>query len=119
MEYLIPILMFLFPLAVAILDKQVKKRKGVPPVKARPVFPFEVKPEAYERPVVREGGLAPRQKETPAEPAEPAVAANHEGEHAFTRKKVILESEPETPKFEIDKKKLILYSEILKPKFDN
>ena len=38
-DVLIPILMFLFPLVVSILDKRAKKRKGVPPVKAEPLFP--------------------------------------------------------------------------------
>ncbi|MCR5841263.1 MAG: hypothetical protein K6G86_04200 [Bacteroidales bacterium] len=38
-DVLIPILMFAFPVAVAILDKRVKKRRGVPPVQSRPIFP--------------------------------------------------------------------------------
>ena len=56
-DVLIPILMFLFPLVVSILDKRAKKRKGVPPVKAEPLFPpapdgSEVRPE--ERPAAQD-----------------------------------------------------------------
>ena len=38
-DVLIPILMFAFPVVVALLDKRAKKRRGVPPVQSRPVFP--------------------------------------------------------------------------------
>ena len=39
MEWLIPLLMFAFPVAIALLDKRAKKRKGVPQVQSRPIFP--------------------------------------------------------------------------------
>ena len=39
MEWLIPLLMFAFPVAIALLDKRAKKRKGVTQVLSRPAFP--------------------------------------------------------------------------------
>ena len=38
-ELLIPLLMFAFPVAVALLDKRAKKRRGTPQVQSRPIFP--------------------------------------------------------------------------------
>ena len=141
-EFLIPLLMFAFPVAVALLDKRAKKRKGVPKVQSRPVFP-----PAQGFPETR--ALAPdRVSDYPALPlegaqgvknstrsdwsAEGATASEEdlrsrskqeeEGQRAISRKRrkeaEMKDVNPE-PKFEIDKKKLIIYSEILKPKYDN
>ncbi|MDO4999048.1 MAG: hypothetical protein Q4E27_02210 [Bacteroidales bacterium] len=140
-DVLIPILMFLFPLVVSILDKRAKKRKGVPPVKAEPLFPpapdgSEVRPE--ERPAAQdpsqpfgwappsydaEGGtVSTGRTPEPIFPAQEAQAneAKHanEGQRAVERHIDTATQDDDKPKLEIDKKKLILYSEILKPKFD-
>ena len=133
-EVLIPLLMFLFPLVVSILDKRAKKRKGIPPVKSAPVdtsspFPFDTK-DPGARPARRPAAQAPSQPVGWAPPSYDAEGGTVstgrlpnppekgvEGERAITRhdeKKVV----EEKPRLEIDKKKLILYSEILKPKFD-
>ena len=136
-EVLIPILMFLFPLVAALLDKRARKRKGVPPVKARPVFPSASDVSASrpsERPAAQgpsqpygwappaydaEGGTVPKGR-----PAETVFKAQEqilpvEGQRAVTRRIQEVEEIDPRPKLEIDKKKLILYSEILKPKFDD
>lgn len=106
-EVLIPILMFLFPLVVSILDKRAKKRKGIPPVKSAPVgmeIPsFQPTQESPEPEIIV--------KEVQTRPAT-------EGERAILKHEEKKAAAEEKPKFEIDKKKLILYSEILKPKFD-
>ena len=124
-EVFIPILMFLFPLVVSILDKRAKKRKGIPPVKSAPVgneIPDRNQPWTPVPPVPpiqrTQGTPEPEiiQPEIIAKEVQPRPAT--EGERAIVKheeKKVAVE---EKPKLEIDKKKLILYSEILKPKFD-
>ena len=140
-DVLIPILMFLFPLVVSILDKRAKKRKGVPPVKAEPLFPpapdgSEVRPE--ERPAAQdpsqpfgwappsydaEGGtVRPGRTPEPIFPAQEAQANEakyaNEGQRAVERHIDTAAQDDDKLRLEIDKKKLILYSEILKPKFD-
>ena len=137
-EVLIPILMFLFPLVAALLDKRARKRKGAPPVIARPVFPSASDVSASrpsERPAAQdpsqpygwapptydaEGGTVPKGR-----PAETVFKMQKddlppvEGQRAIVRRiQEVEEIDPRT-KLEIDKKKLILYSEILKPKFDD
>jgi hypothetical protein len=144
-DILIPILMFFFPLLAALLDKRAKRRKEVPPVKARPVvFPSaesgsEVPPgkrPAAPDPSQRRGRWAPPSygaedgygfpKGTPATAPvsaegkpqkETPTRFETEGQRAIVREKQV-ELQDDKPKLEIDKKKLILYSEILKPKFD-
>ncbi len=119
-EVLIPILMFLFPLVVSILDKRAKKRKGIPPVKSAPVGNGIPEPDQPWTPVPPVPPFQPAQESSEPEiivkEVQPRPAT--EGERAIMKheeKKVAAE---EKPKLEIDKKKLILYSEILKPKFD-
>ena len=56
MEYLIPILMFLFPVVVAILDKRAKQRKKAASAAPRPQFPpisFNPAPQPVVRPAAR------------------------------------------------------------------
>lgn len=122
-EVLIPILMFLFPLVAALLDKRARKRKGVPPVIARPVFPSASDVSASrpsERPAAQDdGNTVPKGR-----PAETVFKMQEdlppvEGQRAVTRRIQEVEEIDPRPKLEIDKKKLILYSEILKPKFDD
>ena len=121
MEYLIPILMFLFPVVVAILDKRVKQRKKAASAAPRPQFPpisFNPAPRVQPaaRPVVQEN--IPLDS-VPQEAPVPTFRPNLEGQRAIHREADhTVVSEPAPQKLEIDKKKLILYSEILKPKFD-
>lgn len=137
-DVLIPILMFLFPLVVSILDKRAKKRKGVPPVKAEPLFPpaedidQEERAEAPVRPGRPSEPLSQAQQDvfrgelpirSPQE-GKPdtfvmeATQTVTEGQRAVERHIGTATQDDGKPKLEIDKKKLILYSEILKPKFD-
>ena len=137
-DVLIPILMFLFPLVVSILDKRAKKRKGVPPVKAEPLFPpaedidQEERAEAPGRPGRPSEPLSQAQQDvfrgelpirSPQE-GKPdtfvmeATQTVTEGQRAVERHIGTATQDDDKPKLEIDKKKLILYSEILKPKFD-
>ncbi len=137
-DVLIPILMFLFPLVVSILDKRAKKRKGVPPVKAEPLFPpaedidQEERAEAPGRPGRTSEPLSQAQQDvfrgelpirSPQE-GKPdtfvmeATQTVTEGQRAVERHIDTAAQDDDKPKLEIDKKKLILYSEILKPKFD-
>ena len=137
-DVLIPILMFLFPLVVSILDKRAKKRKGVPPVKAEPLFPpaedidQEERAEAPGRPGRPSEPLSQAQQDvfrgelpirSPQE-GKPdtfvmeATQTVTEGQRAVERHIDTAAQDDDKPKLEIDKKKLILYSEILKPKFD-
>ena len=137
-DVLIPILMFLFPLVVSILDKRAKKRKGVPPVKAEPLFPPAEDIDQEER------AEAPGRTGRPSEPLSQAqqdvfrgelpirspqegkpdtfvmeaTQTVTEGQRAVERHIDTAAQDDDKPKLEIDKKKLILYSEILKPKFD-
>ena len=120
-EVLIPILMFLFPLVVALLDKRAKKRKGIPPVKSAPVFP----PRPAERPAAQPAQpfdwTLPTPSGRPTETVSKTQEADLspvEGQRAVVRHAERAEEQEAQPKLEIDKKKLILYSEILKPKFD-
>ena len=123
MEYLIPILMFLFPVVVAILDKRVKQRKKAASAAPRPQFPpisFNPAPRPVVQPAPRP---APQEsiplESVPQETPAPAFRPNLEGQRAIHREeKHAVASELAPKKLEIDKKKLILYSEILKPKFD-
>ena len=114
MEYVLPILIFLFVVVISFLDTMSKKRKGAPQVQSRPFLEdLSILEE--------EDGEAPAEAAEPREeqPRAPQVAA--EGERAI--RKAPEKEEPETenpePKLRIDKKNLILYSEILKPKFDD
>ena len=145
-EFLIPLLMFAFPVVVALLDKRAKQKRA-----ASPSFP---KPNTREQ-VSRE--LAPEnvllRRTPPADPVsrplpltEPRVATvfrgnsrdtlqqqdvfggnpagsqefGQEGIRAVHKNGPQEAPEPVQPadKLKIDKKKLIIYSEILKPKFD-
>lgn len=119
-DVLIPILMFLFPLVVSILDKRAKKRKGVPPVKAEPLFPPAEDIDQEER--AEAPGRASDYPAIPLEGAQEAQANETkpvtEGQRAVKRHIGTATQDDDKPKLEIDKKKLILYSEILKPKFD-
>ena len=111
-DVLIPILMFAFPVVVALLDKRAKKRRGVPPVQSRPVFPPAANTTAAE--VDR---LPSRVQQANTPTPEPVA----EGQRAISRERhqeVVTEEKNPEPKLRIDKKNLILYSEILKPKFD-
>ncbi len=124
MEYLIPILMFLFPVVVAILDKRAKQRKKAASAAPRPQFPpisFNPAPQPVVRPAPQENAPqenVPRES-IPQEAPAPVFRPNLEGQRAIHREADHpTVSEPAPEKLEIDKKKLILYSEILKPKFD-
>ena len=136
-DVLIPILMFLFPLVVSILDKRAKKCKGVPPVKAEPLFPpaedidQEERAEAPGRPGRPSEPLSQPQQDVfrgelpirspqgkPDTFVMEATQTVTEGQRAVERHIDTATQDDDKPKLEIDKKKLILYSEILKPKFD-
>lgn len=123
-EILIPILMFLFPIAISLIDKRVKKRKGIPQVQTRPVAGaprWEVPGQVREQAPAT--GPDPGQTVFPTaavpEPPRQAGEPDEEGTRAIRREsKIRTETVEEKKKLDIDKKKLILYSEILKPKFD-
>ena len=111
-EVLIPILFFALPVAISILDKRARKRKGVPSVQARPVIDPAAENPADFQPV---GEVAPENRShLPTRPEAPS----DEGQRAIHRDEKKKAQEDGQKKLEIDKKKLILYSEILKPKFD-
>ena len=140
-DVLIPILMFAFPVVVAILDKRAKKRRGVPPVQSRPVFP-PVQSQPLFPTAAQDSGARPAKRPTASDPSQPVgwappsydheggtvssgrlpnPASDSEGQRAISRerhKEVVTEEKNPEPKLRIDKKNLILYSEILKPKFD-
>lgn len=121
MEVLITLLMFAFPIALAILDKRARRKKGRPQVKAYPVFPPEEPDDDLEEaPFAREEDVsAPvwQEQETPVTPVSGDAA--EEGQRSLGgRSANAAPKEEKHGKLEIDKKKLILYSEILKPKFD-
>ena len=141
-DVLIPILMFAFPVAVAVLDKRVKKRRAEQQ-RSRPYFP----------PAASGSGARPEKRPAPQDPSQPYgwappsygaeggtvspgrlpqpsilpqaeennSVSSVEGQRAISRerhKEVAPETKDPEPKLRIDKKNLILYSEILKPKFD-
>ena len=60
-DILIPILMFAFPIAVAVLDKRAKKRRGVPSVQSRPIFP----------PAASGSGVRPEKRPAAQDPSQP------------------------------------------------
>ncbi len=108
MEFVIFLLMVSFPLLVAVIDRQYKKRKGVPQVKAHPLFPGDEAEEAGPEPKHRPVSMREEGERAIVRPKQPVAARQPESAPAKTEEKL-----------EIDKKKLILYSEILKPKFDD
>ena len=143
-EFLIPLLMFAFPVVVALLDKRARQKRA-----ASPSFPQPNAREQVSRELAREfspeaaGGVAPenrshprlRKREGPADevsgrgPAQQDVfGGNPAGSQEFGQEGIRAvhkngpqeAPEPVQPadKLKIDKKKLIIYSEILKPKFD-
>ena len=145
-EFLIPLLMFAFPVVVALLDKRARqKRAASPPPKPsmhRP-SPISFEEFALEFSLEGAGGVAPenrshprlRKREGPADevsgrgPAQQDVFGGNpagspefgqEGIRAVHKNGPQEAPEPVEPadKLKIDKKKLIIYSEILKPKFD-
>ena len=132
-EVLIPILMFAFPVVIALLDKRAKqKRAASQPSRTRPaareLAPGNVRPsrtpptdsvsgplpltEPRVATVSRGNSLDSREQKDDASGPE-------EGVRAILRKKkeTKVEKQP-ADKLKIDPKKLILYSEILKTKFD-
>ena len=145
-EFLIPLLMFAFPVVVALLDKRARQKRAASPTpkpsthRSSPIsfeeFAREFSPEGA-------GGVAPenrshprlRKREGPADevsgrgPAQQDVfGGNPAGSQEFGQEGIRAvhkngpqeAPEPVQPadKLKIDKKKLIIYSEILKPKFD-
>ena len=147
-EFLIPLLMFAFPVVVALLDKRARqKRAASPPPKPSMHRPSPISFEEFSREFSPEaaGGVAPenrshprlRKREGPADevsgrgPAQqdvfggnpagsPESEYGQEGIRAVHKNRPQEAPEPVQPadKLKIDKKKLIIYSEILKPKFD-
>ena len=133
-EILIPILMFAFPVVVALLDKRARqKRAATPPSRpaagrversevrtsgpAGPGTLAQTKLERALRPQGVTGGGAPF--ENGKLRSSPDQEQAEEGLRAINRKEEEkkVETQP-ADKLKIDKKKLIIYSEILKPKFD-
>jgi len=139
-EFLIPLLMFAFPVVIALLDKRARQKRA-----ASPSFPKPTAREQVSREFAPEaaGGVAPenrshprlRKREGPADevsgrgPAQQDVfGGNPAGSQEFGQEGIRAvhkngpqeAPEPVQPadKLKIDKKKLIIYSEILKPKFD-
>ena len=117
-EFLIPLLMFAFPVVVALLDKRAKqKRAASPPPKPSMHRPSPISFEEFSREFSPEaaGGVAPENR-NPAGSQE----FGQEGIRAVHKNGPQEAPKPVQPadKLKIDKKKLIIYSEILKPKFD-
>jgi hypothetical protein len=143
-EVLIPILMFAFPVIVALLDKRAKQKRAAsqPTPRPRPTFP-SVSRDAAVRELapenVRQGRTPPTDTVSgPLPLTEPRVATVFRGDSRDSRTqnennsnteegvRAIKKREEKSPqrqqpadKLKIDKKKLILYSEILKPKYDD
>ena len=142
-EVLIPILMFAFPVIVALLDKRAKqKRTASQPSRTRPAARELARNDGRSADEAA-GGVAPGNRATlgtvrggTASEAQrwgptkedvsggklrssPDQEQSEEGVRAIHRKKkeTNVEKQP-ADKLKIDPKKLILYSEILKPKFD-
>lgn len=113
-EFLIPLLMFAFPVVVALLDKRARQKRA-----ASPSFPKPTAREQVSRELAREfspeaaGGVAPENRSQESEYGQEGVRAVHKNAPQDA-------PEPVQPadKLKIDKKKLIIYSEILKPRFD-
>ena len=145
-EFLIPLLMFAFPVVVALLDKRARQKRAASPTPKpsthRP-SPISFEELAREFSPEAAGGAAPenrshprlRKREGPADevsgrgPAQQDVFGGNsagspeygqEGIRAVHKNGPQEAPEPVQPadKLKIDKKKLIIYSEILKPKFD-
>lgn len=121
MEFLIPILFFAVPLAITLLDKRAKARKGEST--ARPVRPGGVSrskrsPTPRAVPFPRTSAPSPEDIRKIMEKTPAGTPLQEEGVRAIHRpeKGPVPAENPGKPK--IDKKKLILYSEILKPRFD-
>ena len=114
-ELLIPLLMFAFPVVVALLDKRAKQKRAAAPPTQRPTAP------SYNRiPGQARNEVPFTRTDRMADSVIPEKEKVIEGERAIHRKeeeKKEVEKHP-ADKLKIDKKKLIIYSEILKPKFD-
>lgn len=114
MEILIPILMFLIPVAAAIIDKQKRKQSSRPEVLSQPILFPEVENEVREQTVPQP---APISDVTAKQIRKPSKAAARPAE-TRPQKRVMMPETLEEEKLHIDPKMLIIYSEILKPKFD-
>ena len=117
-EFLIPLLMFAFPVVVALLDKRARQKRAASPSFPKPTAGEQVSRE-FAREFAREfspegaGGVAPENRSQESGYGQEGVRAVHKNGPQEA-------PEPVQPadKLKIDKKKLIIYSEILKPKFD-
>ena len=107
-EFLIPLLMFAFPVVVALLDKRARQKRAASPTpKPSTHRPSPISFEEFAR-------------EFSPEAAGGSQEFGQEGIRAVHKNGPQEAPEPVQPadKLKIDKKKLIIYSEILKPKFD-
>ena len=107
MEVLIPLLMFLVPLVITILDKRAKAQKTAGSAQ-------------HGSPAIHTPATPLTDPESASDNVTLPLTEPHpesEGQRAINRLEKT-KDKPEEKKLEIDKKKLILYSEILKPKFD-
>ena len=139
-EVLIPILMFAFPVIVALLDKRAKQKRTAsqptPAPRPRTTFPSVSRDAAA-------GGVAPGKPATlgtvrggtaseakrwgpTKEDVSGGNSASSPEDQTEEGLRAIKRHEEKSPqrqapadKLKIDKKKLILYSEILKPKYDS
>ena len=104
----IPILLFVVPVLISVLDARRKKAAGQKQVVSQPLaFPEEQAPEPVAGTTVRRGVREPS-----------FSGAGVEGERAV-RKRTAFVGEPDVEhRRSVDPKKLILYSELMKPKFD-
>ena len=119
-DFLIPILFFAFPVAVAILDKRIKKRRQESSAQPRPPFPSANRPWSPYPPAANTTATEEILRQAQDDSSRNDERTN-EGQRAIARERhqeVAADKKDPEPKLRIDKKNLILYSEILKPKFD-
>lgn len=107
----IPILLFVVPVLISVLDTRRKKAAGQKQVVSRPLeFPEEQKTD----PVVRTTVHRMEQQRF-----NPSLSGSEVKSGNVLRKRPAAADEPEGEhRMSVDPRKLILYSEIMKPKFD-
>ena len=70
-DFLIPILFFAFPVAVAILDKRIKKRRQESSAQPRPPFPSANRPWSPYPPATSGSGARPEKRPAAQDPSQP------------------------------------------------
>ena len=107
----IPILLFVVPVLISVLDARRKKAAGQKQVVSQPLaFPEEQAPEPVAGTTVRHEAQSRFESEL--------SGVGVEGGRAVRRRTASVGEQAVEHRMSVDPKKLILYSEIMKPKFD-